>query len=238
MHYFFVDEAYFRTGTHTRIALASWAVEQLAWNRQVERLAELYKSPVLHSIASMFDRLAARANISTANLENTLFRSGETDGTDDIPSMARTDNIWSHCVIYGVAGLIRDLVEAGLEVGTVDMYFDPKSLKAEHLEAIKSTLYKLVAPVVKRYAGARHSNVLKKLSIRRIEPVKKPEAGGTPDKFQAGTWVADKACTNSDEMVQVNPKRITHYDISDIVRRTAQQFDGIPYGTDFLAKAK
>jgi hypothetical protein len=113
MQYIFVDEAYSRTGTRTKIALASWAMEQGAWSRQVERLAELYKAPVLRSMSSMFDVLDARASISSADLENALFRSGEIDGADDISSMARTDNIWSQCVIYGVSGLVVDLLKAG-----------------------------------------------------------------------------------------------------------------------------
>jgi hypothetical protein len=229
MHYIFVDEAYSRTETHTKIALASWVVEQGAWSRQVKRLVELHKAPVLHSIASMFDRLDARANISTADLENTLFRSGETDGTDDISRMARTDNIWSQCVIFGASGLIRDLVEAGHEVGTVDIYFDPKSLKSEHFEAIEGTFRTLVVPAARGYARARNSQMLKKLALRRIEPVKKPETGQAPDKFQAGIWVADKLCTNSDDVVRHNSKSTRHDDISDVVRRTAQQFDGIPF---------
>ncbi|HZP63184.1 MAG TPA: hypothetical protein VFB28_07195 [Terriglobales bacterium] len=229
MHYIFVDEAYSRTGSRTKIALASWAVEQVAWTRRVERLAELYKAPVLQSIATMFDRLDVRASICTSDLANTLYRSGEIDGTDDIARMARTDNIWSQCVIYGVGGVIRDLVQAGREIGTVDLYFDPKSLKPEHLEAIKSTLRKLLVQVVKGYANTLDSKLLKKLSIRRIESAEKATSGQTRNKFQAGTWVADKLCTNVDEVGRLNPRRITQYDISDVVRRTAQQFDGIPF---------
>jgi|SRR5450631_532627 len=229
MHYVFVDEAYSRTGTCTKIAVASWAVEQATWGRQVERLAELYNSPVLRSLASMFDALGARARISTADLENTLFRSGETDGTDDIPRMAKTDNIWSQCALFAVSGLIRDLVEAGQKIGTVDIYCDPKSLKREHFEAIEGTFRRLVVSGVKAYANTRHSRLFRTFAIRGIELVKKPEAGHRPDKFQAGTWVADKLCTNSEEVARMNPKRITTYDISYVVRRTAQQFDGIPF---------
>ena len=135
----------------------------------------------------MFDALDSRASISAADLENTVFRSGAIDGTDDIPRMARRDNIWSQCALFGLSGLVRDLVEAGQEVGTVDIYFDPKSLKREHFEAMEETLHKLVVPVVKRYTKVRGFSSLQKLAIRRIEPVKKPEAGVTPDKFQVGT---------------------------------------------------
>jgi hypothetical protein len=229
MHYVFVDEAYARTRTRTKIAVASWAVEQGAWRGQVERLADLYKAPVLGSLGSMFDALDARASISVADLENTVFRTGEIDGTDDIPRMARTDNVWSQCALFRVSGLIKDLVEAGQEIGAVDIFFDPKSLKREHFEAMEETLHKLVVPVVKVYAKVRGSGSLQRLAIRRIEPVKKSPAGGTPDRFQVGTWVADKLCSNSERAARVNPKRITTYDISDVVRRTAQQFDGIPF---------
>jgi hypothetical protein len=229
MHDIFIDEAYSRTGTRTKIALASWAVEQGAWSRQAERLAELYKAPVLRFLSLMFDALDARASISTADLENALFRSGEIDGADDIPSMARTDNIWSQCVIYGVSGLIVDLAKAGREIGTVDIYFDPKSLKLEHFQAIQGTLQKQVVALAKGYANALNSPLLRKFSIRRIEPVEKAQRGQVANKFQAGIWVAHKLCTNSEEILRLNPQRITHHDITDVVRRTAQQFDGIPF---------
>jgi hypothetical protein len=118
MDYVFVDEAYSRMETRTKIAVASWAVEQAVWGRQAGRFAALYRAPVLESLGSMFDRLDSRASISAADLENTVFRSGEIDGTDDISRMARPDNIWSQCALFGVSGLIRDLVEAGQEIGT------------------------------------------------------------------------------------------------------------------------
>jgi hypothetical protein len=120
-------------------------------------MVELYKTPVLRSLSSTFDALEARTSISTADLENALFRSGEIDGADDIPSMARTDNIWSQCVIYGVTGLIVNLVKAGQEIGTTDIYFDPKSLKGEHFQAIQGTLQKLVVVLAKGYANALNS---------------------------------------------------------------------------------
>jgi hypothetical protein len=92
--------------------------------------------------------------------------------------MSRTDNIWSQCALFGVSGLIRDLVEGGQEIGTVDIYFDPKSLKREHFEAMEETLHSLVAPVVKEYATIRGSSSLQKLVIRKIEPVKEARIRG------------------------------------------------------------
>lgn len=49
------------------------------------------------------------------------------------------------------------------------------------------------------------------------------------DKFQVGTWVAHKLCSQSHPAVFSGMRRIKVYDMSDVVRRTAQQFDGKSY---------
>ena len=121
----------------------------------------------------------------------------------------------------------------GHEVGTVDIYFDPKSLKSDHAEALKGTFRRLVASEAKRYASQRGSKLLKKLTIRRIEPVKKPGVGQTAHKFQVGTWVADKLCSHAEEITRTgDDSRIKIYNMSDVVRRTLQQFDGKSFHED------
>jgi hypothetical protein len=232
MYYLFFDESYSCNNTHTKVILASWTVDQERWSRQAERPTELYRTPVSQTISSVFDSLDARATVATAELDNTLFRSGETDGTDDIAAMARTDNVWSHCSIFGVGGLIRDCVEAGQEIATVDIHFDPKSLKLDHSEAVRRTYRELVVSEAKRYALERGFTSIRNLTIRRIEPVEKPNPGQPPNKFQMGTWIADRLCANADEIAQVRSPRIRSYDISEVVRKTVQQFDGIPFHQD------
>ena len=233
MHYLFFDERYVLRPDETTILMAAWAVEQDSLNRHVDRLPELYRPPILKAINSMFDSLDAHAVLATATLDTALYRSGETDGTDDIPSMARTDNAWSHCSVFLVATLIKDLLESGHEVGTVDIYFDPKSLKSDHAEALKGTFRQLVTSEAKRYASQRGSKLLKKLSIRRIEPVKKPGVAQTADRFQMGVWVADKLCSNAEEIGRISGgSRIKTYDMSDVVRKTLQQFDGKSFHED------
>jgi hypothetical protein len=70
--------------------MAAWGVEQDRWNRQSGNL-QLYRTPVLDTILAAFDSLDAHAVIGTAILDNSVFRSGELDGTDDIREMSRTD---------------------------------------------------------------------------------------------------------------------------------------------------
>jgi hypothetical protein len=228
MHYVFLDESYLYDPTQTKIIMAAWGVEQERWNRQSGSL-QLYRTPVLNTILAAFDSLDAHAVIGTAILDNSAFRSGESDGTDDIREMSRTDNVWSHCAIFVVGSLIRDFVGSGQEMETVDIFCDPKSLKLDHLDAVKRALRDLVVPMAKNYAFVRGSKSIHKLSICRIELVKKATAGQVADKFQLGTWVSDKLCSNSDQIAILKPPRINMYDISEPVRKTALQFDGVPF---------
>jgi hypothetical protein len=101
----------------------------------------------------MLESLDAWAAVAWADLDERLFRAGETDGTDDILSMARTDNIWSQCFIFLVGNLIAKVVHDGKDLGTADIHFDPKSLKLAHAGAVGATLRNTVVHEAKRYAS-------------------------------------------------------------------------------------
>jgi hypothetical protein len=73
--------------------------------------------------------------------------------------------------------------------------------------------------MAKHYAAERGSRLIDKPSIRRIEPVKKPTTGQNADKFQIGTWVSDKLCSNADQIAILKPHRINTYDMSKVVRK-------------------
>jgi hypothetical protein len=232
MHYAFLDESYSRGTWKKTIIMAAWIVEQARFNHYFSTSPDLHRTPVLDGINSMLESLGAWAVVAWADLDETLFRTGETDGADDIPSMARTDNIWSHCFTFAVGSLIAKLVQEGKDLGTVDIYFDPKSLKAEHEIALGKTLRDMLVQQAKRHAsqlaqlsGAR-SQLLKKLTIRRIERVTKARNGRAPDKFQKGTWIADKLCSAYETVLVRAFPRIVAIDMTDVVKRTVQQFDG------------
>jgi|SRR5215469_1149423 len=106
-----------------------------------------------------------------STLDASLFRSGEIDSTDDIPSMARSDLIWSMSAVFVVGTLILELLKHRQGVGTIDIHFDPKSLRSAHSEAWRTTLRQLVVKEARRFASERGFRQLAKLSIRRIEVV-------------------------------------------------------------------
>jgi hypothetical protein len=234
MHYIFLDESYSSGNGQETIIMAAWIVEQARYNRFFSTSPDLYRTPVLEGITAMLEALDAWAIVARADLDEKPFRTGEVDGTDDIPSMSRSDNIWSQCFIFAVGNLIANAVYVGEDVGTVDIHFDPKSLKANHAAAIAATLRNLLVRMAKRYAsqfaqrsGAR-LQLLKKLSIRRIEPVNKAPHDRQLDKFQTGTWIAHKLCSLDEAIRSGTCKRIIYIDRSQVVRKTVQQFDGKP----------
>lgn len=232
MHYLFLDESYSQGAGRKTIIMGAWLVDQAAFNRYFSSAPELHRTPVLDGINSMLASLGAWAIVAWADLGESVFRFGETDGTDDIQSMARADNIWSQCFIFISGNLIAKMVYERKDLETVDVHFDPKSLKQAHAVAVDGTLRDLMVREAKRYAsqlaqlsGAR-SPLLKKLKIRRIEPVAKAASGQALDKFQTGTWVADKVCSSYGVIRTGNFPRIFALDMSEVVRRTVQQFDG------------
>lgn len=227
MHYFFLDESLPSPAPgQKKIVMAAWAVEQRFWNNHAADRFDLFKTPILKRICPLLELVNGAAFVGTASLDESLYRSGEIDGTDDVPAMARTDLIWSTSAVFVLGTLILKLLQHSKEVGTVDIHFDFKHLKSAHSEAWKNALRELVVRSAKRFALERGLGQLKKLSIRRIESVTKVDHLNISDKFQMGIWVADKLCKNFDEIESLKCRRMSSLDMSESVRRTTQQWDG------------
>jgi len=175
----------------------------------------------------MLESVNGAAFAGMASLDDSLYRAGEIDSTNDIPAMKRPDLIWSTSAVFVLGTLILKLLQHSREIGTVDIHFDFKHLKSAHSEAWMKTLRELVVRSAKRFAWERSLGQLKKLNIRRIEPVTKVDhLGDVSDKFQMGVWVADKLCKNFDEIESLKCRQISSLDMSESVRRTTQQWDG------------
>jgi hypothetical protein len=226
MHYLFFDESY-RVEPEKALLIAAWAVEQQRLNWHVDELPRLYKTPIMGEILRLFDALGAHAVVTQTALSAEFWQPNQVDGTRDIPSMARTDNIWSMCAIFTVASLIAELIIGGEHLGTVDIHFDPKDLTTSHETAVEKTLRDQLAPQAKRLVPDRFRAQLVEMRIRRITSVTKAPAGHPRDKFQTGTWIADRLCAHREELRESGGSvRVKLEDITEVVRNTAQRFDG------------
>lgn len=229
LHYLFVDEAYQSASAFRRIVMSGWLVEEAAFQSHFDSQKDLYRTPVLESINLVLQQVDGLALIATATLDLNVARQGERDTTDDITEMSRTDNIWSQCLIFTVATLIKEMIRAKRDLGLIDLFHDPKSLKLDHSDAIILTLRGLVVDLAKQFTYERNIGLLRKLEIRNITPVAKGE-GESRDYFQKAIWIADRLCrfALADSTAQ-GTQRIIRVDMTDLITSTVGQFDGIPF---------
>lgn len=228
MHYLFLDESYSTNPSSNTVTVAAWIVEQSVFDDFTSRSRELYRTPVLNSINSMLESLGGWALVSRSSLDKGIYRVGERDSTDDVVEMARPDNVWSQCVIFTTGMLIRELIRRNIDVSVLDVYHDPKALKRDHAGALAQTLRGVFVSLAKQFTADRNIPWMKNLSIGRIEPIEKP-TNDPPTRYQVGTWVADRLCALACKKRSVEYSRIIRRDMSDLVRRTVQQFDGKPF---------
>ena len=73
----------------------------------------------------------AWAVVTTTALGSDLYRPGEIDATSDVPSMSRTDNVWSVCAIFTLAAVMARSVAHRRTLETVDVHYDSKDLKTD-----------------------------------------------------------------------------------------------------------
>jgi hypothetical protein len=229
MHSLFLDEAYHDVDGGRIIVVGAWAADQARFASHAHLLDELHqpgKSPLLKRIATVFESLNAQGLIAWAEMPGSIFRSGEVDRTNDIPAMARADNIWSTCMIYAICELLFLLFVRRQGVGTVDVYFDERKLKRDHVVAVEMALKELMVREAKRFGAQLGAQQFRKLNIRRFQPVEKASSEA-PTKLQNGTWISDRLLANSKRILNAGAMpRIEVHDMSDVVERTIQQFDG------------
>lgn len=232
MHSLFLDEAYRDVDSGRRIAVGAWAVDQARLASHAHLLDGLRtpgKSELIKRIVTVFESLNAQALIAWAELPASIFRAGEVDRTSDIPAMARTDNIWSASMIFAIGELLFLLFRRREDVTTVDVYFDQRTLKPDHIAAVQRELREQMTREAKRFGAQLGARQFKKLSIRRFQSVEKAK-GDSPTKFQNGTWVSDQLLANSARILnEGGTPRIAVHNMSDVVERTVQQWDGKPF---------
>lgn len=211
--------------------VAARAVEQTAFDAYTADGRDLYRRPLLDTINSMLETLNGWAVIARGTFERSTYRIGERDSTDDIAEMARPDNVWSQCVIFTTGMLIKELIRQGIDVDILDVYHDPKALRGDHADALAQTLRGTVVTLARQFTSERNLPVMKSLNIRRVQAVGKP-VNSLPTRCQLGTWVADRLCALAFKNRSRGYSRIIHRDMSEIVRRTVQQFEGKPFHSD------
>lgn len=197
MLYLFLDETYRKLRDGRRFIIGCMAVPQSRWNDCFTHVHELDlpgKEPRAHRVNAYLGQLGGLGVLAFSDVRSARMRRGEIDGTGDIPRMSRMDNLWSMCLAFAVAKTLMSALVRGNSFSTVDTYYDPKSLKGPHREALEHELRDRVGKRLKELRKHHHLNLGRSIRIRRIEEVPKAASGTAPDKLQTGTGLAHRLC--------------------------------------------
>lgn len=230
LFYIFCDEKYLDLNGFRRIIAAYFAVPQDSWNRMSldRRVLRVPQNTTrIACIEKLLHDTNGFASLTYADLESSFLLRGERDGTNDVPDMARYDNVWSAVIAYGLAATLGYLGRNRLEVKTVDLYCDTRSLKRSHKSALEKVITQTLPEIIRK--GRRQNLVHPQFRgrVRRLEFVSKAPMGRNPDKFQAGVLVVHYLLQNANSFIHSGgTQRICLRDNTQEVRGYIKKFLG------------
>ncbi len=165
------------------------------------RVGQVRGTRRLDEIGKLLAHLEGFGLLTYGDLPAELVPAGEIDGTNDIPTMARSDNVWSHAVLAAGAAVLASLPGFRVDAAALDFHYDPKSLTAPHRYAIERALRETL-PEIAREAPQRPERPTPYFTVGRVEQVPKPAPGIAPDSLQLGTNIAHHLCSQADALIR------------------------------------
>ena len=203
MLYIFCDEDIQPVGTDWHYNFSAVAFYQNRFNnsglRSIKNLKQGGKL-LLPQIEQALKHNGSTALISHAVVPAELLPKGAKMKIDDTVKVARKDVVWSRCIIFTIAKLGLRLVNCSWAFRTIDIFYDSKSLGQQYRNLIEQYLQKNLTQHLYRSVAMSNKNLGKKINVRRIKAVGKPQPGSLPDKFQLGVWFADRIVRRYEEV--------------------------------------
>jgi hypothetical protein len=153
----------------------------------------------LERIKQLVNDVSGIALVAYADIEKGLLPFGERDSTNDITNMARTDHIWGNSIALGLAATAKWIAIHGLLVKNIDVYYDTRSIKVEHRQALTGVDVKTLSSIIKDV----NSPVGYNPNFRRFNDTPKAKDRGSRDKFQSGIWVADRLLQEAQGIIEL-----------------------------------
>ena len=202
MFYAFIDERFEESTTHSRFIVACSFFHQNRWDAQYQKAVSINQTNPkqrIQAIAQVLQNSGGFAVLTYVDVPAPLAQAGEIDGTDDIPSMARRDNLWSQLVLSAVAAAVACLHRAPLTKLEIDVLYDPKSLTPEHRLAFEKTLRATLPQIVEDMIEVLGSTA--PVYFHRVEGVPKRKPGEKSNAFQEGINVSHHLCAQSKHLI-------------------------------------
>ena len=182
----------------------------------------------LKTLQDVLERIHGIAVVAQATGPRSEYLSGEMDATGDIAAMSRADNIWSQMMAFTICAGIARLHRSRMPLGLVEVYYDSKSLKADHRAVFEATIRRNIAKAA-RDAVSEHPERFNinqdHLTFGAIEQISKRTHGTKPTPYQQGTLLADILCRQWKHIAARGEHgRFLVKDFSGHVDRTLQAF--------------
>lgn len=201
LFYIFCDEKYLDVAGKKRFLTGYIATPQDAWNSLSKERRDLIEPSTvnqLERIKHLLDDVSGIAVVAYADIEKGLLPSGERDSTGDIPNMSRTDHIWGNAIALGLAATAKWIAIHGLLVKNIDVYYDTRSIKDGHRQALTDVVTNTLSSIIKDV----NSPVGYKPKFRRFNDTPKAKNSMPRDKFQSGIWVADRLLQEAQSVIE------------------------------------
>jgi len=203
MVYAFIDERFEDYLTHSRFIVGCSFFNQNRWDAQYQNAISIDKARLKHriqAITQILQNSGGFAVLTYADVPIPLAQAREIDGTEDIPLMSRRDNLWSQLVLFTVGTAVACLHGVPVAKLEIDVFYDPKSLKAEHRLAFTKVLQDDLPQIARDATKDLGSTAL--VYLRRIEEVPKRKSSEQSNAFQEGINVSHHLCSQSKHLIE------------------------------------
>ena len=197
-----------------------FVVPQAAWKGlppEYQRLEEPRRMSRIDRIETVLEQTDGGAMVAQVELESKMLPKGERDGTTDLPDIARADNFWGAAIAFGLMTVFPWLHSLGLKVKTVDVYYDNRNLKREHIVKMQELVTKTMPEIIRNASRELKTISRDKPNIRRFQGRAKAPANMNLDQFQTGITVAHTLLQNWRLLNNQSRERIAMRDIATYV---------------------
>lgn len=225
----FLDETYPAANGAELLAVAGVGAFKSAWPRfagELEPVASVRSSRKLETIRSFVAERRIRAVIAGARLDRLGGTGGVVDLLSSSTAISRRDNVWSQIMGYCAAIVLRRALEIGWLVSSAEIFYESKSLVADHRRVMHEILQRVVSQQASRFTRRRTHLRTQNVKVRRIGVVPKPKSGCRSTPMQWATWLAHWVAKLPNEYAgPTMPGNIEVYDVEDFVGLPKGQID-------------
>ena len=183
------------------------------------------RSRRLDAIKLLLDQTGGFCLLAYADFPAVLISRGEIDGTDDIPRMTRRDNAWMQSVVSLAAAALACMRTSGVNVGVIDLFYDPKSLTALHRSSFEELFRKTLTDIAREDSITHEIMEAPGLVFRDVQQVPKGHKNQARDHRQNGIEVAHHLCSKLDELLRERSERIVVRNHTDVICKMIAKFE-------------